>query len=123
MTETSERYSSFKAFYPFYLGEHSLPACRRLHYVGTSLSLLVLAIAIFVHPAWIIAAPFAGYSFAWFAHFKVEKNRPATFTYPLWSLMADYKMFFSWLSGRLPAQLEAAGVSSRTEEKLQKSAN
>ncbi len=110
MSKPDERISSFTDFYPYYLTEHSDPDCRKLHFVGTFLSILALIAAIFVHPAWIIAAPFAGYSFAWFAHFKIEKNRPATFTYPVWSLISDYKMFFSWLVGKLPEQLIAAGV-------------
>ena len=109
-----KQYKSFEEFYPFYLGEHSDPKCRAFHYIGTVLSLIVLAMAFIIHPAWFIAVPIAGYSFAWFSHFTIEKNKPATFTYPLWSLMGDYKMFFSWLSGQLPAQLEAAGVASNS---------
>ena len=107
----TDRYASFAEFWPFYLREHSKPRTRALHYVGTS---LVVAIAIFAlltgRWPWLIALPLAGYSFAWLAHFAVEKNRPATFTYPLWSLAADFKMWWMWLTGRLARELRSAGV-------------
>jgi hypothetical protein len=107
------RYSSFAEFWPFYLREHSKPRTRALHYAGTS---LVVAIALYALLSgrwwWLLAVPVAGYGFAWVAHFKVEKNRPATFTYPLWSLAADFKMWGFWLTGRLDAELEKAGVAS-----------
>ncbi|MEM7688389.1 MAG: DUF962 domain-containing protein [Pseudomonadota bacterium] len=104
------RFQTFAQFYPFYLSEHADPTCRRLHYIGTTLTFVFLGLGIAVSPWWLIGMPLVGYFFAWVGHFFVEKNRPATFTYPLWSLIGDYKMFFSWLSGRLPAQLKAAGV-------------
>ena len=100
---------SFEEFWPFYLREHSRPRTRTLHYAGTT---LVLAIAVFAavtgHRAWLLAIPIAGYGFAWIAHFTVEKNRPATFTYPLWSLAADFRMWWLWLTGRLESELETA---------------
>ena len=105
-------YTSFAEFWPFYLREHSRPATRRLHYIGTAL-VIALAIAALLTRNWwlLIALPIAGYFFAWIAHFRVERNRPATFTYPLWSLVADFRMFFLWISGRLKPELERAGVA------------
>ena len=107
----SHQYRSFAEFWPFYLREHSKPRTRALHYAGTT---LVVAIALFAAVTgrwlWLLAIPFAGYGFAWVAHFSVEKNRPATFTYPLWSLAADFRMWWLWLSGGLGRELEKAGV-------------
>jgi len=108
---TSTRIQSYNEFYLYYLSEHADERCRSLHYIGTSLTFVFLGLAIFVSAWYFLAMPLAGYSFAWYAHFFVEKNRPATFTYPFWSLVSDYKMFFSWLGGKLDNQLKEAGVS------------
>ena len=104
-------YTSFATFWPYYLREHSKAVTRALHYVGTSLVVLI-AIAAVVSGRWmgLIALPLAGYFFAWVAHYGVEKNRPATFTYPLWSLAADFRMWALWLTGRLGPELDKAGV-------------
>lgn len=108
----TEKYASFREFWPFYLREHSRPMTRALHYIGTTL-VMVIAIAALVAGEWwiLLAMPLAGYFFAWIAHFRVERNRPATFTYPLWSLAADFRMWWFWLTGRLKPELERAGVS------------
>jgi hypothetical protein len=110
-----ERYKSFREFWPFYLREHSKPRTRALHYAGTSLVVLIALGAIVTGTWWLLAMmPVAGYGFAWASHAAVERNRPATFTYPGWSLKADFLMWWLWLSGRLGPELEAAGVRSET---------
>ncbi|HEY0624907.1 DUF962 domain-containing protein [Sphingomonas sp.] len=108
MARAITRYADF---WPYYLREHAKPETRVLHYVGTTLTFAALAAGIWLSAWWLLAIPLAGYGFAWAAHFGVEKNRPATFTYPLWSLVSDYRMFFLWLSGRLEPHLQRAGVS------------
>jgi hypothetical protein len=89
------RYKSFAEFYPFYIREHANRTSRRLHVVGTGLS-IALALAAVSRLDWRLglAAVVCGYAFAWVGHFFFEKNRPATFTYPLWSLRGDFKLFF-----------------------------
>ena len=96
------QYKTFRDFYPFYLSEHRHPVCRRLHFIGSTLVLAAIAAAILTRNAWwLAAAPIAGYGFAWVGHFFFEKNRPATFTYPLYSLAGDWKMFGDILRGRI----------------------
>lgn len=106
-----KQYSTFEDFWPFYLREHSKASTRALHYIGTTLVVAIAAYSLLTQ-SWLLllALPLAGYFFAWMAHFSLEKNRPATFTYPLWSLIADFKMWFLWLTGRLKPELERAGV-------------
>ncbi|HET8706666.1 MAG TPA: DUF962 domain-containing protein [Pseudomonadales bacterium] len=98
----TEGFSRFSEFYPFYLREHSNRTCRRLHFIGTSL-VLVLLVKIVLTGWWtgLFWLPVVGYGFAWIGHFKFEKNRPATFKYPLYSLMGDWVMWKDILTGKI----------------------
>jgi hypothetical protein len=97
-----DRFASFAEFYPFYLGEHRNRACRRLHFVGTLLVLALAGTAV-VLGEWrlLLALPVAGYGFAWVGHFVFEKNRPATFSHPWYSLIGDFALFRDILLGRI----------------------
>jgi hypothetical protein len=106
------RTASYSEVWPSDLAEHSRPATRGLHYLGTGLGVVLLAIAA-VTWDWrlLIAALFVGYGFAWLGHLLVERNRPATFRHPLWSLISDCRMFGLWLAGRLGRELARHGIS------------
>ncbi|MGB0165811.1 MAG: Mpo1-like protein [Luteibaculum sp.] len=96
-----ERIKSFKEFYPYYLSEHQNTTSRILHFIGTGLFFATLIYCIvMVDFGWIWLGPIFGYGFAWFGHFFFEKNKPATFKYPLWSLGSDFKLFFRILAGK-----------------------
>lgn len=95
-------FASFADFYPFYLAEHGHPVNRRLHFVGTSLVLLIVLTALLgQHWALLWLLPVVGYGFAWVGHFFIEKNRPATFQHPLYSLMGDFVMYKDILTRRI----------------------
>jgi hypothetical protein len=102
MSETGKRYASFEEFYPFYLDEHRNPICRRLHFFG-SIGVLVMLGHIVSSQAWTLLwiLPLIGYGCAWVGHFVFEKNRPATFKYPLYSFMGDWVMFRDILLGKV----------------------
>ena len=114
MAMENERIKTYSEFWNFYVAEHSEPLTRYLHFVGTTLGIVLLV--------WIVRSGnwlyfplclIVGYGFAWFAHFFVEHNKPASFKYPLWSFISDYKMMFYMLAGRMNAEVErvAAGKS------------
>lgn len=97
----TERYKSLSDFYPFYLTEHLNPVSRTLHFVGTSIVCMMFFTAIFTqHWSLMLYIPLIGYGFAWVGHFFFEKNKPATFQYPLWSLASDFKLFWDLLRGK-----------------------
>lgn len=96
------RFGSFGEFYPYYLSEHSDRTCRRLHFVGTTLGLAaILQFLSTLDFRWLLAGLVAGYAFAWIGHFFFEKNRPATFSHPLYSFMGDWVMWKELLTGRI----------------------
>ena len=95
-------FASFREFYPYYLGEHRNRLCRRLHFIGSTLVIAIVVAAAWTRqPLWLLLAPVAGYGFAWIGHYGFEKNRPATFRHPLYSLLGDRVMFADVLRGRV----------------------
>jgi hypothetical protein len=110
-SSTGSKITTYRAFWPYYLQEHAKPATRAIHYAGTALAIATLIAAIATQIWWLlIAVPIAGYLFAWIGHFFIEKNRPATFTYPFWSLYSDFRMFALWLCGRMEGELKRHGI-------------
>lgn len=96
-----KKYTSLKEFYPCYLSEHQNPTCRKLHFIGTGLLFFIVIISLLTEPyIYLISIPLVGYGFAWIGHFFFEKNKPATFQYPLFSLVSDFKLFFDLLRGK-----------------------
>lgn len=95
-------YRTFDAFYPYYLQEHSNRTCRRLHFIGSSLG-IVLAVAAAVTGTWwlLAVALVQGYAWAWVGHFYFEHNKPATFKYPWMSFKGDWKMWWQMLTGKI----------------------
>lgn len=106
------RISSYAEFWPFYLREHAAPLTRLLHALGTGVGLLLLLGALVLGAWWLLlAALLAGYGFAWVSHLVVERNRPASFRHPWWSLISDFRMAWCMVTGTLDAELEKAGVT------------
>ena len=99
-------YRTYDEFWPFYLREHSKPQTRAIHYIGSIASVAVLIWALVTQNWWwLLAVPVCGYAFAWFSHFFIEKNKPATFQAPVWSLISDYRMCGLFLTGHLDGEL------------------
>ena len=97
-----KKYTSFSQFYPFYLSQHENRQCRRLHFLGSSLIVLLIVYAIAAKSLallWLI--PIIGYGFAWLGHYMFEKKKPATFEYPVYSLLGDWVMFKDILVGKI----------------------
>ncbi len=96
-------FRNFEEFYPFYLGEHADRTSRRLHVIGTSAAVLQMLVAVLMRePLLLLSALVTGYGFAWIGHYVFEKNRPATFKYPLYSLRGDFRMAREVFTGRIP---------------------
>ena len=96
---------SFADFWPFYVRQHARARTRVLHAIGSVLSIVMLGIAFAVNLWFLIAVPLVGYAFAWYAHFFVEGNKPATFGHPFYSLVADYRMLFLMMAGRMDEEV------------------
>jgi len=106
---TDKVYTTFWDFYPYYLTEHARPLNRALHFVGTTLVIACFIAAIVLgKPLLFIAVPLAGYGFAWVGHFIFEKNRPATFKYPFYSLGSDFVMYYHTITGQVNRKVEEA---------------
>lgn len=96
-----EKYTTFSEFYPYYLSEHRKSGTRIMHFIGTTFFFMFVALMIFrFRPVFIPLAIITPYSFAWVAHFFIEKNKPATFQYPFYSLMGDFRLYFELLFGK-----------------------
>ena len=114
-----KRIKTYAEFWDFYVREHSRPATRLLHFAGTSLAILWMIWFVW-HGKWyyIPLALVIGYGFAWAAHFFVEKNKPATFKYPLWSFISDYKMMWLMATGRMNAEVERVCANDLIDPKV-----
>jgi hypothetical protein len=103
MSDNTASFRDFDEFYAYYLEEHSNRTNRRLHFVGTSLGLLLFVVGIVTFQLWLIpAALVVGYAFAWVGHFFFEQNKPATFKYPWQSYKGDWRMWWETLTGKIP---------------------
>ncbi|MFL5348952.1 MAG: Mpo1-like protein [Hyalangium sp.] len=110
----SERLRTYDEFWPFYLREHSRASTRWLHFVGTSLGLgSAVSAGVWGRPWLLLGFPVIAYGMAWIGHFGIEKNRPATFKYPLWSLISDFRMLGLMAVGQLGPHLERAEAARR----------
>lgn len=98
---SNKKYQSLKEFYPYYLSEHQNTVCRKLHFTGTALLFVVIGLAVFLSNYYLLwFLPVIGYGFAWVGHFFYEKNKPATFQYPFYSLASDFILFWDLLTGK-----------------------
>ena len=108
-----KKYKTLEEFYPFYLSQHSNNINRLLHYIGTLLAVITFITGLYTLNIKILSfAPICGYAFAWFGHFFFEKNKPATFKYPLYSLAGDYLMVYDFLTGRICDKLSSYKITN-----------
>ena len=103
-----KRVETFTAFWPLYVREHLNAGCRTLHFVGSTLVLVIVGLALLTRLEWLFLAPLVGYGLAWIGHFCLEHNKPASFKYPLWSFIADWKMWALILTGRMDGEIQRA---------------
>jgi hypothetical protein len=97
----------FEQFWDFYVGEHKKKSTRLFHFVGTTAAIGCVAGGLLTKRRWLLLmAPIAGYGPAWISHFFIEKNKPASFKYPLWSLQADFVMWWKTIKGEMQAEVD-----------------
>jgi|JI9StandDraft_1071089.scaffolds.fasta_scaffold00838_18 hypothetical protein len=114
METQNKTYNTLNDFWPFYLSEHSHPVNRRLHFIGSTFSLIFMVMAILSLDAYfLLAGLFSGYGFAWIGHFVVEKNTPATFKYPLKSFVSDWRMYISILTFQIDKEMEKYSIKNK----------
>ncbi len=115
-----KRIESFEEFWPYYVGEHKKKATRIMHFVGTTAAVSCFATGLLTRHKWLMAvAPICGYGPAWVNHFFIEKNKPATFKYPTWSLQADFVMWWKMVKGEMQAEVDR--VVREQEERARES--
>ncbi|PIN24878.1 hypothetical protein CDL12_02392 [Handroanthus impetiginosus] len=100
---------SMEEFWPVYVNQHSKPATRRWHFAGTLGSILCLVYSVLFNWWFVIFVPLLGYGLAWYSHFFVEGNVPATFGHPFWSLFCDFKMFGLMITGQMDREIKRLG--------------
>lgn len=96
-------------FWAFYVSQHSKASTRRWHFVGTLVGMLFLLCSLVFSWWFLVLVPFCGYGFAWYSHFFVEGNVPASFGHPLWSFFCDFKMFALILTGNMDKEIKRLG--------------
>src|SRR5437762_3307661 len=106
---------TFADFWPYYVRAHSQTRTRILHAIGSVLAIVSVGLAFAISLWFLLLAPVIGYAFAWYAHFFVEHNKPATFGHPFYSLLADYRMLFLMMAGRMDEEVARAGAEAATE--------
>ncbi|KAL3531727.1 hypothetical protein ACH5RR_005248 [Cinchona calisaya] len=102
-------FRSMEEFWLFYMNQHTKPATRRWHFVGTLSSILCLIYSMLFNWRFLIFVPLSGYGPAWYSHFYVEGNVPATFGHPFWSVLCDFKMFGLMLTGQMDREIKRLG--------------
>ena len=114
----AEKFKTFEEFWPYYVKEHAQKSTRTIHAVGTTIALTAAAAALFTrNKKYLALAPVAGYGFAWISHFFIEKNRPASFTYPRWSLLGDFVMLKKMFEGTMDEEVERVLADYAAKEK------
>ncbi|XP_002993311.2 uncharacterized protein LOC9640870 [Selaginella moellendorffii] len=116
LAKSMMHFRSFEEFWPFYMNQHSKPTTRRLHFLGTSCATILLVGALLIKWWLFFLVPVVGYGMAWYSHFFVEGNTPATFGHPLWSFMCDCKMFGLMLTGNMDKEIKRLGKRPISQE-------